>query len=154
MKQVVAEMMAMTMMRSLALAIAFMIASMVPSSAQKGEIEATNAKLIEFFNKGDFAGIASLYSTDATALPPGSAAVRGATAIEAMWKTMAEQLGDLKLTTVDVKPLGASAAREIGTYSLKTKGSTPQEASGKYVVVWEKVGNDWKLGTDIWNDGK
>jgi hypothetical protein len=43
----------MTMMRSLALAIAFMIASMVPSSAQKGEIEATNAKLIEFFNKGD-----------------------------------------------------------------------------------------------------
>ncbi|SDF00966.1 nuclear transport factor 2 family protein [Bradyrhizobium brasilense] len=67
---------------------------------------------------------------------------------------MAEQVGDLKLTTVEVKPLGASAAREIGTYSLKTKGSTPQEASGKYVVVWEKVANDWKLGTDIWNDGK
>ncbi|WFU18651.1 nuclear transport factor 2 family protein [Bradyrhizobium sp. CB3481] len=62
--------------------------------------------------------------------------------------------GDLKLTTVEVKPLGASAAREMGTYSLKTKGSTPQETSGKYVVVWEKVGKDWKLGTDIWNDGK
>jgi hypothetical protein len=26
--------------------------------------------------------------------------------------------------------------------------------TGKYVVVWEKVGNDWKLATDIWNDGK
>jgi hypothetical protein len=26
--------------------------------------------------------------------------------------------------------------------------------TGKYVVVWEKVGNDWKLTTDIWNDGK
>jgi hypothetical protein len=26
--------------------------------------------------------------------------------------------------------------------------------TGKYVVVWEKVGNDWKLAADIWNDGK
>src|SRR5712692_6631465 len=38
-----------------------------------------------------------------------------------------------------------SAAREIGTFSLKTKGPTPQEVTGKYVVVWEKVGSDWKL---------
>ena len=63
-------------------------------------------------------------------------------------------VGDPKLTTLDVKPLGTSAAREIGTFSLKTKGSTPQEVTGKYVVVWEKIGNDWKLATDIWNDGK
>jgi tetratricopeptide (TPR) repeat protein len=46
------------------------------------------------------------------------------------------------------------AAREIGTFSLKTKGPTPQEVAGKYVVVWEKVGSDWKLAVDIWNDGK
>ena len=35
----------------------------------------------EFFNKGDFAGVASLYITDATAFPPGSAMVRGRAAI-------------------------------------------------------------------------
>ena len=69
-------------------------------------------------------------------------------------KASAEKVGDPILTTLDVKPLGPSAAREIGTFSLKTKGPTPQEVSGKYVVVWEKVGNDWKLATDIWNDGK
>lgn len=67
---------------------------------------------------------------------------------------MAEQAADPKLTTVDVKPLGSSAAREIGTFVLTTKGSPPQEVTGKYVVVWEKVGDDWKLATDIWNDGK
>jgi ketosteroid isomerase-like protein len=71
-----------------------------------------------------------------------------------MWKSMAEHVSDPKLTTLDVKPLGPSAAREIGTVSLKTKGSTPQEVTVKYVVVWEKVGNDWKLAADIWNDGK
>ena len=53
-----------------------------------------------------------------------------------------------------MKLLGPSAVREVGTFSLKTKGPTPQEVAGKYVVVWEKVGNDWKLATDIWNDGK
>jgi hypothetical protein len=23
-----------------------------------------------------------------------------------------------------------------------------------YLVVWEKIGSDWKLAADIWNDGK
>jgi uncharacterized protein (TIGR02246 family) len=141
-------------MRSTALVIAFVISLTAPASAQKDEIEAINTKLIAFFNKGDFPGIASLYTTDATALPPGSAMAQGRPAIEVMWKGMAEQVGDLKLTTVDVKPLGPSAAREIGTFALRTKEATPREVTGKYVVVWEKVGNDWKLSTDIWNEGK
>lgn len=49
---------------------------------------------------------------------------------------------DPKLATLDVKPLGPSAAREIGTFSLKTKGPPPREVTG------------WKLAADIWNDGK
>jgi len=141
-------------MRRTALVIAFVVGLIVPASAQKAEIEAVNAKWIEFFNKGDFAGVASLYANDATAFPPGSAMVQGGAAIGAMWKSMAEKVGDPRLTTLDVKPLGPSAAREIGTFSLKTKSPTPQEVTGKYVVVWEKIGNDWKLAADIWNDGK
>ena len=80
--------------------------------------------------------------------------VKGRAAIEAMWKSMAGQVRDPKLATLDVKPLGPSAAREIGTFSLKTKGQTPQEVTGKYLVVREKIGRDWKLAADIWNDGK
>jgi uncharacterized protein (TIGR02246 family) len=141
-------------MQRVALVFAFVVGMSAPALAQKAEIEAANAKWIEFFNKGDFAGIASLYTTDASAFPPGSSIVQGAAAIGAMWKSMAEQVGEPILTTLDVKPLGPSAAREIGTFSLKTKGPKPQEVTGKYVVVWEKVGNDWKLAADIWNDGK
>lgn len=141
-------------MRNIASVMTIVISLSAPALAQKAEIDANNAKWIELFNKGDFSGIASLYSVDAIAFPPGSAMVKGRTAIEAMWKSMAEQVTDPKLTTVDVKPLGSFAAREIGTFVLKTKGSAPQEVTGKYVVVWEKVGDDWKLATDIWNDGK
>ena len=141
-------------MRRIALVIAFLAGLIAPAVAQKAEIEAMNAKWVELFNKGDFDGIASLYTDDATAFPPGSGMVKGRAAIGAMWKSMAEQVGDPKVITLDVKPLGPSAAREIGTFSLKTKGPTPQEVTGKYVVVWEKVGIDWKLAADIWNDGK
>jgi ketosteroid isomerase-like protein len=35
-----------------------------------------------------------------------------------------------------------------------TKGAAPKEISGKYLVVWERVKGEWKLATDIWNDGK
>ena len=101
-----------------------------PAFAQKAEIEAVNAKWMELFKKGDFAGIASLYTDDATALPPGAAMVKGSAAIAAMWKSLAAQVSDPKVTSLDVKPLGPSAAREIGTFSLKTKGPTPQEFPG------------------------
>lgn len=141
-------------MRNIVLVMVFVVSLAAPALAQKSEIEAINTKFIEFFNKGDFSGIGSLYSADAIAMPPGSSMVQGRAAIEVMWKGMADQVSDPKLTTVDVKSLGPSAAREIGTFALKTKGPTPQEVTGKYVVVWEKVGNDWKLATDIWNEGK
>jgi uncharacterized protein (TIGR02246 family) len=142
------------MMRRTALAIVFLTGLIAPALAQKAEIDAINAKFMDLFNKGDFAGIAQLYTEDAIALPPGSGIIRGRAAIGAMWKSMAEQVSDPKVAALDVKTIGPAAAREIGTFSLKTKGSTPQEVTGKYVVVWEKVGSDWKLATDIWNDSK
>ena len=106
------------------------------------------------FNKGDAAAVAAMYTEDAFVLPPGAEMVKGRAAIEAFWRQAAQQMGDAKLTTVDVLPLGPSAAREIGTVSLKTKSQPSQEIIGKYAVVWRKIGGSWKLATDIWNTNK
>ncbi|HEY4473457.1 MAG TPA: SgcJ/EcaC family oxidoreductase [Stellaceae bacterium] len=126
-----------------------------PALAQnKAMIEKLNEVWTAAFNKGDVAAVAALYTEDAYVLPPGSAMVKGRAAIEAFWRQAAQQMTDAKLTTVDVLPLGRSAAREIGTVSLKTKSQPPQEVVGKYVVVWRKIGRDWKLATDIWNTDK
>src|SRR5215212_7451585 len=119
-------------MRRIALVIAFLAGLTAPAAAQKAEIDAANAKWMELFNKGDFAGVASLYTADAIALPPGSAMVKGRAAIGEMWKAMAEKVSDPKVTTLEVKPLGPSAVLEIGTVSLKAKGPTPQEITGKF----------------------
>lgn len=113
-----------------------------------------NARFAELFNKGDAGGVAGLYTDDAVVLPLGAGIVKGERDIEAFWKKTAETLGGAKLTIVDVKPLGLTAARETGHFSLKMKSSPSQEVVGKYVVVWEKVGTEWKLSADIWNEGK
>ena len=139
-------------MRRITLAFVLLAGMLTQAFAQKAEIDVANAKFVELFSKGDFGGVAQLYTEDAVALPPGGPMVKGRAAIGTMWKTLAEQVTDLKLTALDVKPLGPAAAREIGSFSLKTKSTPSQEITGKYVVVWEKVGDEWKLATDIWNE--
>lgn len=141
-------------MRRIALVVAFALALVAPAFAQKAKIEAVNAKWMELFNKGDFDGVAQLYTIDAIAFPPGATLVRGRAAIGAMWKGMAEQVANPKVTTLDVKRLSPSAAREVGTFALTMKGPSPKEISGKYLVLWQRVQGDWKLAADIWNDGK
>ena len=126
-----------------------------PALAQdKATIEKLNDAWTAAFNKGDAAAVAAMYTEDAYVLPPGADMVKGRSAIEAFWRQAAQQLGEAKLTTIDVLPLGRTAAREIGTVTLKTKSQPPQEITGKYAVVWRKVGGKWRLATDIWNTNK
>jgi ketosteroid isomerase-like protein len=120
----------------------------------KATIEKMNAGFTAAFNSGDFASAAELYSEDAYVLPPGAEIVRGRGSIQSFWAKASETVGDVNLTTLELTPLGNSLAREIGAFSGKTKGSQPQDIGGKYVVIWEKVGDDWKITTDIWNSNK
>jgi uncharacterized protein (TIGR02246 family) len=124
------------------------------SAQNKAAIERLNDAWTAAFNKGDAHAVAEMYAEDAYVLPPGSDMVKGRAAIEAFWRQASQQLGDAKLTTLDVLPLGRNAVREIGTVTLKTKGQPAQEVVGKYAVVWRKVGGQWKLATDIWNTNK
>ena len=142
-------------MRNFAVVAGCLILGAAPAVAQdKATIEKLNDAWTAAFNKGDAAAVAAMYTEDAYVLPPGAEMVKGRTGIEAFWRQAAQQMGDAKLTTLDVLPLGRSAAREIGTVTLKTKSQPPQEIVGKYAVVWRKVGSKWKLATDIWNTNK
>ncbi len=126
-----------------------------PALAQsKAAIQQLNDKWTAAFNKGDAAAIGAMYAEDAYVLPPGSDTVKGRSAIEAFWRQAAQQVGDAKLVTIDVLPLGPRAAREIGTVTLQTKAIPPQKIVGKYAVVWRKIGGKWLLATDIWNTNK
>ena len=142
-------------MRELTIILWCLMLSAAPALAQdKATIEKLNDVWTAAFNKGDAAAVAAMYTEDAYVLPPGAELIKGRTAIEGFWRQAAQQIGDAKLTTVDVLPLGPGAAREIGKVTLKTKSQPSQEIVGKYAVVWLKVGADWKLATDVWNTNK
>ena len=126
-----------------------------PALAQsKAAIQKLNDEWAAAFNKGDAKAVAAMYTADAYVLPAGAPMVKGRAEIEKFWDGAMQQLGDIKLTTLDVKPLGGNAAREIGTATFKTKGATPQDGALKYAVVWQKEGGRWKLLQDIWNFDK
>jgi len=142
-------------MARIAIFVACFLLSASPAWAQaKSSIEKLNAEWMAAFNKGDAKGLAAMYTPDAYVLPAGAEMAKGRKAIQAFWAKATQQLADAKLTTVDVMSLGPGAAREIGTFSFKTKGQTPETVVGKYAVVWRKIGGRWLLATDIWNMNK
>jgi hypothetical protein len=49
-----------------------------------------------------------------------------------------DKVTELSSSTLDVKRLAPKAAREIGTFKLRTKGPDPKEISGKYVLIWKR----------------
>ena len=100
-------------------------------------------------NRGDPKSGVGFYADDAILLPPGSKIIKGKPEIVNFWAKTGQGLSDAKIAIVDVKPLGPDTAREIGTFSFKN--SDHKEVTGKYVVVWQKMGNEWKNITDIWN---
>ena len=142
------------MRRIAMLAVCFGLIATPVLAQSKIEIQQLNDQWSAAFNKGDAAAVAAMYAQDAYMLPAGAPMVKGRAAIEGFVKQITQQLGDFKLTTLDVKPLGPAAALEIGTATFKTKGQPPQNGAVKYAVVWQKEGGSWKLLQDIWNMDK
>jgi uncharacterized protein (TIGR02246 family) len=125
-----------------------------PALAQTtAQIQKLNDQWMAAFNKGDAAAVAAMYTIDAYVLPDGREMVKNRPAIEALWKQQMAGATVEKITTLDVKPLGGNAAREIGTATMKTKAQPPQRRR-QYAVVWQKEGGQWKLLQDIWNMNK
>jgi uncharacterized protein (TIGR02246 family) len=134
--------------------ICFLLSASSALAQARSSIEKLNAEWVTAFNKGDAKALAAMYAPDAYVLPAGAEMVKGHKAIEKFWGGAVKQLGDVKLTTVDVQSLGPGAAREVGTVSFKTKAQPPEQMAGKYVVVWRKMGGQWQIAADIWNMNK
>lgn len=101
------------------------------------------------FRKGDSAAIASHYGADALLMPPNSAALQG-NAIAAYWgEGFRMGLKDLKLTITELFG-DDDYYNEVGTYEVFMENNQSVD-KGKYVVVWKKEGEQWKMHRDIWN---
>jgi ketosteroid isomerase-like protein len=67
-----------------------------------------------------------------------------------MWKSVFDSgIAAASLETADVEADG-SLAYETGRYEMKLKDGKVADR-GKYVVVWKRTGNEWRIHRDIWN---
>lgn len=123
------------------------------ANGDEAAIRAASVKFMEFYAAGDAAGMASLYTRDASLLPPGTPRVDGRQAIQAYWQgAMDSGISDLVLNMTEVED-DDDLAYETGTFSLSmpTEDGARTTVTGKYLIVWEEDDDVWMMHRDIWN---
>lgn len=124
--------------------------STAETAEARAGVEATNTQFMAAFSQGDAAGVAACYTEDTQLLPPNGEIVRGRKAVqETMQGFIDAGIKGMQLVSTEVEGHG-DTAHEVGTYTLTVEnGQTIDE--GKYIVIWKKTGDEWKLHRDIFN---
>ncbi|CAN5496630.1 hypothetical protein BH24GEM3_BH24GEM3_18510 [soil metagenome] len=118
------------------------------------EIEAVVRRWMEAYRSGDAAQLSGLYTDDALLLPPDTDMVRGREAIQQVFGgIMASGVKEINLSIVEIESDGGQFAHEVGTAELviRPEGQPEMRGTGKYVVIWKRAGDSWKLHVDIFN---
>jgi uncharacterized protein (TIGR02246 family) len=118
--------------------------------AIRGQVD----RWLQLVKAKDAAGIAALYAEDGAVMPANAPIGKGRAAIQQTWTSLMQTPG-FDLTFVPEQIIVSSSgdmALDRGTYklALAPKG-TAMTDTGKYVVVWRKIGGEWKAAADIFN---
>jgi ketosteroid isomerase-like protein len=117
----------------------------------QSKIDPTLAKLASEFelayNAKDAAKIASFYADDAVIMAPGLPIIKGRPSIEAHYLREVAQGATMQVRPFESQVAGASGF-EAGTVTV-TLGSRID--NGRYVLIYKRVGREWKIAYDIFN---
>lgn len=119
----------------------------------RAAIAAGNEKFMAAVSRGDGAGIAACYTSDAQVLPPNSPPITGTENIAAFFQGMLNiGVKAAKLESQQIEARG-DLAIEVGQYTLtiQPEGLETMTDVGKYVVIWKNDNGTWKLHIDIFN---
>lgn len=104
----------------------------------------------------NYQSIGEAYSDDAKIFPNNRDIITGREAIIEYW-TLPEgiQTRYHKITPKEIKILGEEAY-DYGYYEGITRRADGTETGwkGKYLIVWKKIDQEWKIYLDIWNSVK
>lgn len=117
------------------------------------DIKSLNQTFVNCFNQGDTGGVANLYTITALLMPAGSEGIQGREAIGQFWQSARDNgVTQMTLETIEVEQLELTAI-ELGTYTLKGQDGNAIDA-GKYMAVWKRENDHWKMQKDIWNSNQ
>lgn len=109
-----------------------------------------NERFMSAFRQGDAARLATFYTENGQLLPPNADIATGRGAIQAFWQAVLEMgIQEAKLESVEVSACG-DVVVEVGRFTLYGAGQNMLD-QGKYIVIWQQEGGQWKLHRDIFN---
>lgn len=121
----------------------------------KAKFNELNKKFSQMMMDNDLEGMLSYYADNPISMPSYQPMLRSLDAMRESHKQQHEmgmKITAFELTATDVIVKG-DIAIEIGTYtiSMGMPEMGTMDDQGKYMNVWEKQGDDWKLRADMWN---
>jgi ketosteroid isomerase-like protein len=105
--------------------------------------------------RGDADAMTDLYTADAVLFPERSEAITGRDAIRRYWTLPRGRRITRHAITPTKITVDGRHAYDHGTYEIagERDGTPWGPFRGKYVVVWRREGNTWRMHLDIWNSG-
>ncbi len=116
-------------------------------------IDAVFQGYLEGLRRGDVGAVVSSYAEDAVQLPPNADIVHGRKRVKEFTEaTVQRGFVDAILTERELTVSG-DVAYEIGQYTEKfrPKGKERSEIKGKYLLVFKRTADGWKIHREIWN---
>jgi ketosteroid isomerase-like protein len=120
-------------------------------------VEQASERWDELFNAGDLDGLMERYVDDAVSMPPGRAALKGATAIRDDLQELLEKFDATHKTYDGTREASGDLAIERAKYRMELVPKDGSEAvieEGKHIVVYRRQEDEsWKVLWEIWNVG-
>ena len=108
-------------------------------------------KLVSAFQRRDYPALVGLFAPDAVLLPPGRRMINDSDAIREFWAGIGQQVQEIVLEPLGIRPLGGGAAREVGRIRMSVGDQSPQTVLNKYLLLWQQAEETWLIGGFAWN---
>jgi uncharacterized protein (TIGR02246 family) len=121
-------------------------------SSDEVAIRASFDKQATDWNRGDLDTFATAYKNSPDILFIGSKISRGYERMVERYKTVfstREKMGRLSFSEVEVQPLDERFATATGRFHLARTAAGGGDASGHYILVFEKTPEGWKIIRDV-----
>jgi ketosteroid isomerase-like protein len=102
-----------------------------------------NENIRTTLKNGDSNYVLSIHTQDAIQFLSDGTEVVGIAALRTFYDKIAPLGIDIKSTTITVEKLTDDTAFEVGTFISTLKSGT--QSKGKYLIIWKKVGESWKI---------
>jgi uncharacterized protein (TIGR02246 family) len=129
------------------------LARTVPDQGEVARIQELSRRFSAAYVAGDIETMVGLYTPDAVIFPGNSEALQGPDAIRRYWTIPAGQRITRHQATPTEIRIDGDHAYDYGVYEIagERDGTAWGPTPGKYVIVWRRTPQGWRMHLDMWN---